>query len=49
MIWLTLTVIWIMMLIVHPVPTAIGTGVVIATYALIRIVFAVWEAHRGGP
>lgn len=49
MIWLTLTVIWIMMLIVHPVPTAVVTGAVIATYALIRIMVAMWEAYRGGP
>lgn len=49
MIWLTLTVIWIMMLIVNPVPTAVVTGVLIGAYALIRIVVGMWQAHRGGP
>lgn len=49
MIWLTLTVIWIMILIVHPVPTAVVTGAAIGVYALIRIIVAIVQTHRGGP
>ena len=49
MIWLTLTVIWIMIFIVHPVSTAVVTGAVLGAYALIRIIVAIVQTHRGGP
>lgn len=49
MLWLTVTVIWIVMLIVHPVGTAVVTGALLGAYVLFTLIRLAWQAIRGGP